>query len=126
MGDTESWWAKKIGRSPEPAGQREYIPSYQPNYAPEYQPPPSPAQPAGPPPVMVDDPGAPGGRRLNWRAWHGGKGNREETMACPNCGSRNFFTRRQNAMVTQSGMAQPAPQCAECSYNGMYQIYGGD
>lgn len=83
-------------------------------------------QQSGPPPIMVEDPNGPGGQRLNWRAWTGGKANREETGTCPNCGSTQFFSRRQNSMVTRNGMAAPAPQCFNCSYNGMFTIFGGD
>lgn len=79
----------------------------------------------GPPPVMVEDPNAPGGQKLNWRAWAGGRAAREETGHCPNCGSSHFFSRKEGAKVTQNGMATPAPQCFECSYNGLYQIFGG-
>jgi hypothetical protein len=126
---TDSWWAKKLGRAPAPAGQPSYGPTGPPNgsitpagtQAQMWQG----QQESGPPPLMVEDPSAPNGERLNWRAWTGGRGNREETGTCPNCGSSNYFSRRQNAMVTQNGMAHPAPQCFECSYNGVFQIFGG-
>lgn len=135
MTDTSSWWARKLGRAP--AGPGPSLPPAGPYTAP--QGPPvvvqTPAgiqaqmwqeqQESGPPQLMVDDDNAPGGKRLNWRAWAGGKANREETATCPQCGSRNFFSRRSEAKVTQNGMATPAPQCFECSYNGMFTIFGG-
>ena len=135
MSDTSSWWARKLGR---PAGPVNSPPqAYQPSYGPtgpsggSITPTGTQAQmwqeqqAGGPPTVMVEDPNAPGGQRFNWRAWSGGRGNREETGTCPNCGSSNYFSRKQNAMITQNGTANPAPQCFECSYNGTFQIFGG-
>lgn len=133
MNDSNSWWAKKLGRAPAgpqhpqspgngfvgpsgvsitPAGTQAQMWQER--------------QQSGPPPVMVPDESAPSGERLNWRAWTGGKGNREEQGTCPNCGSTNFFSRRSESKVTQNGMAAPAPQCFNCSYNGMFTIFGGD
>jgi hypothetical protein len=76
--------------------------------------------------VLVDP--STGGKRLNWQSagfLQASKAAKEETATCPNCGSTNFFSRRQNSMVTQAGMATPMPQCFECSYNGRFQIFGG-
>jgi hypothetical protein len=125
---TDSWWAKKLGRAP--AGQ----PSYGPTGPPSGSITPAGTQAqmiqqqreSGPPPVMVDDPDVPGGQKVNWRAWSGGQAHKEESGTCPNCGSSNYFSRRREAKVTQNGMATPAPQCFNCSYNGMFQIFGGD
>lgn len=141
MTDSSSWWAKKLGRAPE--GPRSPSPGPVTTYAPgttnttaasatvTYSTPTGAQaqmwqaqQEQGPPQVMVEDPNAPGGKRMNWRAWAGGQANREETARCPNCGSANFFSRKQNAMITQNGTAYPAPQCAECSFNGRFTIFG--
>ena len=132
MNDSSSWWAKRLGRAdapqhPQSPGNGYVGPSggsitAAGTQAQMWQE----RQQSGPPPVMVEDPNSPDGQRLNWRAWTGGKGNREETGTCPNCGGSNFFSRRQNAVVTQNGMAAPAPQCFDCSYNGMFTIFGGD
>jgi hypothetical protein len=126
---TDSWWAKKLGHAPQPAGQPSYAPTGPSNgsitpagtQAQMWQQ----RQENGPPELWVDDPNAPDGKRFNWRAWSGGQANREETGHCPNCGSSNYFSRRREAKVTQNGMAYPPPQCFECSYNGMFQIFGG-
>lgn len=132
---SNDWWARKLGRAP---AQGNYPgPAAGPSYGPT-GPPVTVQTPAGiqaqmweerqtngAPPVMVADDNAPGGQRLNWRAWAGGRGTREETGNCPNCGSTNFFTRKSESKVTQNGMASPAPQCFECSYNGTFQIFGG-
>jgi hypothetical protein len=127
---TDSWWAKKLGR-----GGTTVAPNIPPvGYPPAGQLPgaaqsvPQPGW-AAPAPTMqtvwVEDPYAPSGKRFNWRGWQGGQGNREETGRCPNCGGTNYFSRRQNAVVTANGMASPAPQCFDCSYNGRFQIFGG-
>lgn len=136
MTDTNSWWARKLGRAPAaPTGPQTYqMPGNGPVGPPTGSITPGGTQmqmvqaqqQSGPPPLMVEDPDVPGGKRLNWRAWTGGKAARMETDHCPNCGSANYFSRRSESKVTQNGMASPAPQCFECSYNGMFTIFGGD
>lgn len=134
--EVSDWWARKLGRAPAgpatpPAPQRPGNgltgPAPVPLTAAGIQ-----AQMwqdqqnHGAPEVMIEDASVPGGQRLNWRAWTGGRAHREETATCPQCGSTNYFSRRSESRVTQNGVAAPAPQCFNCSYNGMFQIFGGD
>jgi DNA-directed RNA polymerase subunit RPC12/RpoP len=55
------------------------------------------------------------------RMWKGGEAHsREGNMRCPECGSRNVFSRvgkGSNSMV--NGVA-PAPRCFECGWNGKF------
>jgi DNA-directed RNA polymerase subunit RPC12/RpoP len=53
------------------------------------------------------------------RMWKGGEAHRKEgNMTCPECGSRNVFSRRGSG-TTINGHA-PAPRCYECGWNGKY------
>lgn len=139
MTDSSSWWAKKLGRAPVTPTQPQIIqPRIQPRSNGLVGPSGGSITPAGtqaqmwqeqqrngPPPVMIEDDTVPGGKRMNWRAWAGGRANQEETSRCPNCGSSHYFSRRSESKITQNGTAAPAPQCFECSYNGMFTIFGG-
>ncbi|HET7110152.1 MAG TPA: hypothetical protein VFI41_04730 [Gemmatimonadales bacterium] len=85
-----------------------------------------------PPPTWIIDPQT-GQKKLNTMAWKGGRATKTETGHCPNCGSSNFFSRAQGhqgeriGVVNQHGQhCAPAPQCADCSYNGQFVIFGGD
>lgn len=129
---TDSWWAKKLGRAPaESPAQRYEGPSGPPGAyrAPTYnQPPPD---NGAPPQAWVLD--SDGNKVLNVGAWQGGKGTKTEHMRCPNCGSTNFFSRTnaegggRAGIINKNGdYCPPAPQCAECSYNGQFMIFGGD
>lgn len=136
MNDSDSWWARKLGRAPapaQPAGQ----PYNGPTGPPAAQTAPlwpngQPANNGQPPPVWVIDPQT-GQRKLNTMAWQGGRATKTETALCPNCGGSNFFSRTQGhqgermGVMNRSGqMCAPAPQCADCSYNGQFVIFGGD
>jgi hypothetical protein len=133
MTDTNSWWARKLGRAPAeaPSSPNSYAPTgYAPtNYGAPAQAPPQqwqpPPEPTGPPATWIEDPSVPGGKRLNWREWRGGRANIEEKETCPNCGSTNFFSLRSESKVTAAGRVAPAPQCFECSYNGIFTNFGG-
>lgn len=134
MSSSSDWWARKLGREPrrpEPGGWgHTQGPSGPP---PAQQPPPWPAaggDGGGPPPTWVIDQN--GDKKLNTMAWQGGRATKTETMRCPNCGSSNFFSRTQGhqgermGIVNQHGQhCPPAPQCAECAYNGVFTIFGG-
>lgn len=55
------------------------------------------------------------------RMWKGGEAHRKEgNMRCPECGSRNVFTRTGKGANSMINGAAPAPRCFECGWNGMY------
>lgn len=58
--------------------------------------------------------------------WRGGKGTKTETGRCPECGSANFFSRKEGTKMTANGPVAPAPQCFDCGFNGVYEPFGGD
>jgi predicted nucleic-acid-binding Zn-ribbon protein len=57
----------------------------------------------------------------NLRSAGGDGAKAQEIYSCPNCGSKDFFTRR-----TMGGAMgkPPAPHCMSCGYNGMYEQFG--
>ncbi len=51
--------------------------------------------------------------------WKGGEAHRRErSLACPSCGSRNYFSRKG---AWQRAGSAPASHCFECGYNGIYE-----
>jgi predicted RNA-binding Zn-ribbon protein involved in translation (DUF1610 family) len=46
--------------------------------------------------------------------WKGGQAHRIDTQPCPQCGSGQFYSRRQQ----HSRLPPPAPHCYNCGYNG--------
>lgn len=129
-----SWWDRKLGRAPQP--QQQYQPSPGPQgpvgtpYVPAWPGANGNGQNGEPPPIWVL--GSDGQKRLNVTAWQGGKGTKTETGRCPQCGGTNYFSRTNSegggraGIMNQHGQhCAPAPQCADCSYNGNFMIFGG-
>jgi hypothetical protein len=55
------------------------------------------------------------------RMWKGGEAARKEgNMSCPECGSKNVFSRVGRGSNSMINGAQPAPRCFECGWNGKY------
>lgn len=55
------------------------------------------------------------------RLWKGGEAARKEgNMSCPECGSKNVFSRVGRGSNSMINGAQPAPRCFECGWNGKY------
>lgn len=55
------------------------------------------------------------------RMWKGGEAHRKEgDMRCPECGSRNVFSRTGKGANSMINGAAPAPRCFECGWNGIY------
>lgn len=129
---TDSWWARKLGRAPANSPQPRYEgPSGPPApfVAPAFNRPPNVAE-GGPPQAWVID--GNGEKRLNVGAWQGGAGTKTEHLTCPNCGSSHYFSRTnaegggRAGIINKNGdFCPPAPQCANCSYNGQFMIFGG-
>lgn len=55
------------------------------------------------------------------RMWKGGEAHqREGSMRCPECGSRNVFSRVGKGSNSMVNGAAPAPRCFECGWNGKF------
>ena len=55
------------------------------------------------------------------RMWKGGEAHqREGNMRCPECGSRNVFSRVGKGSNSMVNGAAPAPRCFECGWNGKF------
>lgn len=109
------WWNKKLkGEKPSPQ------PMY-PNPAAYSQ---RPAQTQEVQPHTVEE-NLPPNTQINMgqaiRMWKGGEAHRKEgNMRCPECNSRNVFTRTGKGANSMINGAAPAPRCFECGWNGMY------
>jgi hypothetical protein len=67
------------------------------------------------------------GENINQAAglWQGGQGTKTETSLCPNCGSDLFFSRSNSgSVISQNGMATPAPRCYSCGYTVGREMQG--
>lgn len=117
MGDG-NWWDRKLGGGQRPAAQPHSYPERRPappqaqviqnpyrNYGEQYE-----ERPAGYQDIGIEEAVAMGEsyRPKPGKAKALGEGN------CPECGSNNFFSRRNTMM---RGPA-PAPICEDCGYNG--------
>ena len=107
------WWTKKLaGEKPTPQPRIPGIP-YTPTQQPQAQPQPRQVTPQD----LPKDEHIPMGAAI--RMWKGGEAHRKEgDMSCPDCGSKNVFTRSKNNII--NGKA-PAPRCFECGWNGLYE-----
>lgn len=55
------------------------------------------------------------------RLWKGGEAHRRDGgLVCPDCGSKNVFSRTGRGANSMVNGAQPAPRCFECGWNGLY------
>jgi hypothetical protein len=125
------WWAKKLGMpqaQPQATPDTWNTPRHVPPTPSYQQPPPQQyVQPTDAP--VVDENGQVhvGDAIIRWR---GGDGNKEQGL-CPNCNSRNYFSRSKGqgkriGLMNKNGQAcTPAPICFECGYNGMFEAFGG-
>ena len=53
----------------------------------------------------------------------GAQATKTETMNCPSCGSRNFFSNRNGGMLVKPETGEQVaanPKCFECGYNGRF------
>lgn len=128
------WWAKKLGIAPAPVKSTPdtwNVPRHQPP-TPAYERPPQQQYipPADNDPIPTDENG-----QIHFMdaaiRWKGGDATKKEHGICPNCGSRNYFSRSQGqgrriGLINRSGQkCQPAPICFECGYNGLFESFGG-
>lgn len=127
------WWARKLGMpqaQPTATPDTWNLPRHAPP-TPAHAPPPQQQYvPQAEQPIIPDENGQVhmGDAVIRWR---GGDGTTKETQECPNCGSRNYFSRSRGqgkriGLMNKHGQAcQPAPICFECGYNGMFEAFGG-
>lgn len=121
---SSDWWSRKLSPSSHPAPQQV-----------------SSRPPAGPPvrigqqirfpevqerpQVHTATPELPPNAEINMgdalRMWKGGEATRKEgNMSCPECGSRNVFSRIARGANTTVQGNSPAPRCFECGWTGLY------
>lgn len=118
------WYRRKLGQAPQPQSTPDTwtLPRQtQPTLA--YQPPPT---------IPVENynapEAAPEGQMHVGDAvvrWQGGDGTAEK-IQCPKCGSRNYFSRQGQTLITKNGAAPPSPHCFDCGHNSIFTIFGGD
>ena len=110
-----NWWSSKLsGEKPEPKPSY-LMPTKQNNL---------PATQQAPQQRVLDPQVAPTeqiGMGAAIRLWQGGEAARKEgNMICPECGSRNVFSRTGKGHNSMINGASPAPRCFECGWNGKY------
>lgn len=128
-----NWWAdrlsgKEITPKEEPSVRVGSTPPIR--FTPTQAPPETPAVPPTPQEqymatqTMTDPEANPSGQMSMGEAirmWKGGEAHRKEgNLVCPECGSKNMFTRVARGTGTSINGANPAPRCFECGWNGLF------